>query len=251
YSLFNYSYKDGVLTALSSLNPVLQVDYDTPSPSKIGNDQYQKVGQGFGFDIGVSALLFDQLRLALAVTDIGSIKWDGNVYIGEDAELTDIQTAGIDNYNIFELDDNVAFDNLKWGGWEGLENKTTNLPMNLRAGAAYILNEKFEFGSEFYVPMNETPGSYDKVIIGLGTRISPVKWFRGSIGLVSGGETGTNIPVGISFFPFNNNSFSWEVGIAVRDITTYFSQDKPTVSLALGLMRFSFGSLDNKPIETK
>ncbi|MCD4698386.1 MAG: hypothetical protein K8S16_19335, partial [Bacteroidales bacterium] len=42
YSLFNYSYKDGVLTALSSLNPVLQVDYDTPSPSKIGNDQYQK-----------------------------------------------------------------------------------------------------------------------------------------------------------------------------------------------------------------
>ncbi|MCF8369002.1 MAG: DUF5723 family protein [Bacteroidales bacterium] len=249
YSLFNYSYQGGVLTALSSLNPVLQVDYDAPSPSKIEGNNYQKVGQGFGLDFGVSALLFNQLRLSLALTDIGSIKWDGNVYTGEDTDLTDIQTAGIDNYNIFELDDNVAFDNLKWGGWEGLESRSTDLPMSLRAGAAYVLNEKFEFGTEFYVPMNETPGSYDKMIVGLGTRISPVKWFRGSIGMVTGGETGTNIPVGISFLPFNNDSFSWELGIAVRDITTYFSQDKPTVSFAMGLMRFSFGSMGNSQTE--
>ena len=105
---------------------------------------------------------------------------------------------------------------------------------------------KFEFGTELYIPGNEVPGAYDKLIFGIGTRIMPVKWFRGSIGVVSGGKTGTDIPVVISFFPFNNKSFSWEIGLAVRDITTYFKQEKPTVSFAIGLLRFSFGNLERK-----
>lgn len=248
YSVFNYSYKDGVVKAYSALNPTLGVDYDTPSPSEIDNNDYQSVGSGWGLDFGVTAMLFNKLRLAIALTDFGQIKWDGNVYEGDDATLNDIKTSGLDNYNIFELDDNVAFGNLKWGGWEGRESKTTNLPTSIRFGGAYLLKEKFEFGTDFYIPINDVPGSYDKLIFGFGTRIMPVKWFRGSIGVVAGGATGTNIPVGISFFPFNNNSFSWELGLAVKDITSYFSQNNPTVSVAMGLLRFSFGGA-SKPVE--
>jgi hypothetical protein len=245
YSVFNYSYKDGVIDAYSALNPTLGVDYDTYSPSEIENNEFQSVGTGWGLDFGVSALLYNKLRLALTLTDLGQIKWDGNVYEGEDAFLNDIESSGLDNYNIFELDDNVAFDHFKWGGWKGLENKTTKLPTNFRFGGAYLLKEKYEFGSEFYFPVNEVPGSYDKLIFGVGTRLQPVKWFRGSIGVVAGGATGTNVPMGISFFPFNNSSFSWEIGLAVRDITSYFSQNNPTVSLAIGLLRFSFGQSSN------
>ena len=251
YSVFNYSYRDGVFKTYSALNPTLNVDYDTPSPSEINNTDYQSVGSGWGLDFGVSALLFDKLRLGLALTDVGQIIWDGNVYQGEDAVLNDIETSGLDNYNIFELDDNAAFDHFKWGGWEGLESKTTKLPTNLRFGGAYLLKEKFEFGTEFYLPVNDVPGSYDQLIFGLGTRIMPVKWFRGSIGVVTGGATGTKIPVGISFFPFNNNSFSWEMGLAIQDITSYFSQNNPTVSMAMGLLRFSFGQLSNETEEIK
>jgi len=79
----------------------------------------------------------------------------------------------------------------------------------------------------------------------------PVKWFRGSIGVVTGGATGTKIPVGISFLPFNNNSFSWELGLAIQDITSYFSQNNPTVSVAVGLLRFSFGQLSKETEEIK
>ncbi|MBN2173733.1 MAG: hypothetical protein JW731_06360 [Bacteroidales bacterium] len=246
YSVFNYSYKDGVINAFSALNPLFDVDYDAYSPSYINNTEYQSIGNGWGLDFGITAMLIDKLRISLALTDLGKIKWDGNVYEGEDAFLQNIESSGLDNYNIFSLDDNVAINNLKWGGWEGLDNKTTELPMNFRAGAAFLLNDKFEFGTELYVPANDVPGSYDKVIFGLGTRIQPVKWFRGSIGIVTGGETGTNIPVGISLFPFNNDSFSWEIGLAVKDITSYFSQDDPTVSLAIGFLRFSFGQLIQK-----
>lgn len=243
YSVFNYTYKDGVLRAFSALNPTIGVDYDADSPSKIDNNEYQAVGKGWGLDFGLSVLLFKNIRVAMSLTDFGKINWDGNVYKGESALLSDLKTGGIDNYNIFELQETLSADDMKWGEWEGLENKKTELPMNFRAGASYLLKNKFEFGTELYLPINEVPGAYDKVIVGLGTRISPVKWFRGSIGVVSGGATGTNIPMGISFFPFNNESFSWELGVAVKDITTYFTQDKPTVSYAMGLLRFSFGSL--------
>lgn len=251
YSYFNYSYKDGQFTATSALNPTLNVEYDEPSPSKIENNDYQKIGQGFGFDIGLSALLYQKLRVAISLTDIGSITWDGNVYTGEDADIVDIKSPGIDNYNIFALDDNAAFNNLKYGGWQGLENTTIKLPMSMRTGAAYMLNDVFEFGTEFYIPMNKLPGSYEKLIFGVGTRIMPTKWFRGSIGVTSGGATGTGIPVGISLFPFNNKSFTWELGVAVRDITTYFSQENPTVSIAMGVMRFSFGSLDRPTADSE
>ena len=63
YSVFNYSYKDGVIKAYSALNPTLNVDYDTHSPSEIENNEYQSVGSGWGLDFGVSALLFNKLRL--------------------------------------------------------------------------------------------------------------------------------------------------------------------------------------------
>jgi len=243
YSVFNYSYVDGVATAYSALNPSFDVDYDAVSPSQINNTEYQSIGNGWGLDFGLSAMFLEKIRVAVALTDFGEIKWEGNVYSGENALLANIETAGMDYYNILELDDNLAFDNLKWGGWEGLDNMTTELPMNLRAGGSYLLNNKFEFGTELYFPMNKVPGAYDKMIFGLGTRLMPVKWFRFSMGVVTGGLTGTNVPMGISLFPFNNESFSWEVGIAIRDITTYFSQDSPTISMAMGLLRFSFGSL--------
>ena len=76
YSVFNYSYRDGVFKTYSALNPTLNVDYDTPSPSEINNTDYQSVGSGWGLDFGVSALLFDKLRLGLALTDVGQIIWD-------------------------------------------------------------------------------------------------------------------------------------------------------------------------------
>lgn len=242
YSVFNYEYKDGEIRAFSALNPIFQVDYDTYSPSQIMSNDYQSVGSGWGLDLGLSAVILSKIRVGLALTDLGQIKWNGNVYEGEDATLNDIESSGMNNYNIFQLDENIAFDHLKWGGWVGLENKTTKLPMNVRFGGSYLLKDKFEFGTELYIPANDVPGSYDKLIFGVGTRITPVKWFRGSIGLVSGGATGTNVPVGIAFLPFNNKAFSWEIGFAVRDITTYISQNNPMVSLAMGFLRFGIGS---------
>ena len=202
-------------------------------------------------DFGISAFLFKQLRIAASLIDYGSITWDGNVYTVSNDFVKNITDEGLDSYSIFDLQNVGTFENLKWGGWEGAESYTTDLPMNMRFGAAYILKNKYEFGTDVYVPMNKTaPGAYTNTMFGLGTRLMPVKWMRFSAGFVYGGETGYAIPAGISFFPFNNNSFMWELGVAIRDVATYFDQSKPTVSVALGLLRFSFGNLSKKSVES-
>jgi hypothetical protein len=52
FGVFDYKYdNDGNLLAYSALNPVFEVDYDTPSPSLIEGNDYQSVGNGFGFII--------------------------------------------------------------------------------------------------------------------------------------------------------------------------------------------------------
>lgn len=252
YGVFDYRYDDnGKLLAYSALNPVFEVNYDTYSPSRIEGNDYQPVGTGYSLDFGLSILVKNKFRFALALNDLGQIKWDGNVYEGEDGILENIETAGLSNYNIFEEGQNIAVENTNWGEWIGLENKTVKLPMRLRSGAAYIPNERFEFGTDFIIPVNDVPGSYDKLIWGLGTRIFATKWLRCSTGIITGGKFGTGIPLGVSFFPFNNHTFTWELGLAINDVTTYFSQNKPTVSLALGLMRFSFGDVRSQPKNIK
>ena len=247
YNMFRFGYEEGnEYIAAAALNPAIGIAFG-PTPSAMEGTRYQPIGHGWGMDFGISALLFKHVRIAASLLDFGEIIWDGNVYVVSNDFVKNITDEGLNSYSIFDLQNAGTFDNLKWGGWEGAESYTTDLPMNMRFGAAYLLKGKYEFGTDVYVPVNKTaPGAYTKTMFGFGTRLMPFKWFRFSTGLIYGGETGYAVPMGISFFPFNNNSFMWEVGIAIRDITTYFDQNKPTVSVALGVLRFSFGSLSQK-----
>jgi hypothetical protein len=244
YNMFNFSYEEGGdYVAYTSINPAIGLTFGQ-SPSQVDNNRYQATGHGWGMDIGLSAFLYDHFRIAASVVDIGSIKWDKNVYVIKNDFVKNIQDEGMNSFNIFDLQNTEAFENLKWGGWEGVENVTTTLPMSVRTGVAYILKKKYEFGAEMYIPVNtDAPGAYDKLIAGGGVRAMPLKWFRVSAGVVSGANTGTSFPVGISFFPFNRSSFTWEIGFATNDMSTFFQQEKPTVSFAFGLFRFSFGHL--------
>lgn len=252
YNMFKFGYEEGnEYIAAAALNPAIGIAFG-PTPSAVEGSKYQPIGHGWGMDFGLSALLFKQVRIAASLIDLGSIKWDGNVYVVSNDFVKNITDEGLDSYSIFDLKNVGTFDNLKWGGWEGAESYTTDLPMNMRFGAAYLLKGKYEFGTDVYVPVNKTaPGAYTKSMFGVGTRLMPVKWMRFSAGFIYGGETGYAIPMGISFFPFNNDSFMWELGFAIRDVATYFDQNKPTVSVALGLLRFSFGNLQKKSKESE
>ena len=72
--------------------------------------------------------------------------------------------------------------------------------------------------------------------------VNPANWVQLSMGVVTGGKFGTNVPFGVTFYPIKNDSNTWEIGIATRDMLTLFKQHDPTVSIAFGFLRFSFGS---------
>ncbi|HRY34155.1 MAG TPA: DUF5723 family protein [Bacteroidales bacterium] len=244
YGSFQYLQNEAGLTAYSALAPVFEVDYDTPTPSKIDGTGLKKTGSGFGADLGVSVHYGEDWKFSLALNDIGSIKWDGNVYEGQEVKVWKIETPGIDNYNIFSQGELISTDNAPDdpGQWKGLENKTVALPMHLRTGISYKLHEKVEAGADLYLPLTEdVPGAYEGPLFGLGAVYEPAKWVQLSLGLVSGKETGTNIPIGISFFPARDEDGSWQLGIALRDVSTYLKESEPTVSFAFGFLRFSFG----------
>lgn len=232
------------LIGVSALSPVFKVNYDTPTPSAITGTGYQKVGTGFGFDFGATfELLKSKMRIALAVTDIGSINWNGNVYEGNNGRVWKIETNGIDNYNIFEQGQLIESDNYPGDGdeWIGIMEKKLSLPTSFRGGMTYNINEKFDAGIDIFIPLKtEVPGSMLAPVYGFGGKYKPANWVEFSLGLVAGGKIKTSVPMGVTFYPINESS-TWEIGFATRDFISLFSNNNPNFSVAFGFLRFSFG----------
>jgi len=232
--------------AFSAFSPVFEVDYDEPTPSQINESGLKRVGDGFGFDLGFTFLIKQKIRIGLAVNDIGWITYNGNVYAGNDVNVYQIETAGLDNYNIFSQGQLIVADNAPGDPsmWTGLEKKKVSLAMNFRGGASYLINDKVEVGIDSYIPLNkDIPGRYEKAMMGVGVHYDPAKWVQLSLGIVTGGNVGTNVPLGVSFFPVRNENVTWQLGLATRDVISFFKSKNPTVSFAFGFLRFSFGEL--------
>ena len=247
YGMTQYYQEDNGKTLIghSALSPVFNVDYDTPTPSQVNGSGYKKVGSGFGFDIGTTFEFYKKkIRLSLAVTDIGSINWDGNVYEGNNGRVWKINTKGIDNYNIFQQGQLIDSDNLPGDPdeWTGIQDKKLSLATTFRGGLQYDISNKFDVGFDILVPMKTNmPGTYLAPVYGFGGKYKPASWVDISAGVVTGGKFGTNVPLGLTFYPVNKKNNIWAIGFASRDLITLFSNDTPTVSLAFGFLRFSFG----------
>ena len=243
---------DGQMQAFSSMSPAFGINYGSaqsinPSADTVSNGIIPKpVGHGFGFDFGVNALLFNKLKIGLAVNNIGSMTWDGNVYTVKDTIVFDTESAGLESYNVAsQLNDIVGENGLF--DYTGLEERKVQLPTVVRIGASMELGKKIELGIDVVIPTTEVPGpgSYDNAIIGFGGDVQPIPWLRLSGGIVTGMNYDAStsdarpysIPLGLTLI-LGKGSF--EAGIASRDAITFFTQNGPTLSLSTGFMRFRF-----------
>ena len=235
--------EDNVLSAFSSISPIFPIDYggaDSLNPSAVvqpeGSFMPKPVGSGFGVDLGLSFIIADKVKIGLAYTNIGSMTWNGNVYSINDTSIYDTESAGLQNYSIFQQLGDVTGDEGLFE-WQGIEEKKVSLPSTFRLGASFKVKEKAELGVDVIVPTNEGVGNIQKAVIGLGGDLYPLPWLRLSAGFLTGGNYDSQIPVGITFVAGDG---SWEAGFASRDAITFFSQNGPTLSLSLGFMRFRF-----------
>lgn len=86
--------------------------------------------------------------------------------------------------------------------------------------------------------MNDNLNNLQKGLITIGGEITLPTNIKISAGVIKGGNyQTTRVSCGISKTSLNGHH---EMGIASRDIITYFTQNEPTVSLAMGFLRFKF-----------
>ena len=111
------------------------------------------------------------------------------------------------------------------------------MPTNVRAGASLKIGEKIDVGVDALLPANKAPGSYREALVSVGGRIRPIKWLELSTGFMTGGGYDFKIPAGIVF---RAPGGVYEAGVASRDLITFFSDNQPTLSLAMGFARFRF-----------
>jgi hypothetical protein len=94
--------EDYSVDAYSALGPIYNVEYNEPTPSKMTGEGLQTAGMGYGMDIGVTFEVQSDIKVSLALNDLGQIKWDGNVYEGIDVDIREIESSGLNSYNIFD-----------------------------------------------------------------------------------------------------------------------------------------------------
>ena len=80
-------------------------------------------------------------------------------------------------------------------------------------------------------------------MISAGVHYDPAKWVQLSLGVVSGGKTGTHLPLGVTFYPVRKDNVTWTLGFATRDVISWFKKTNAMPSFAFGFLRFSFGEL--------
>ncbi|WP_156109302.1 DUF5723 family protein [Hymenobacter sp. APR13] len=234
----------GNLQGYSSLSPVFDIDYGnlTTNPSfnfMARTSGLQPVGKGNGFDVGVAAEVGKSLRLGLAVTDLGSMTWDGNLLTANDQKLKRLKSAGIGSYNFIKEATEIfasGTDSL-FQYQTGLERKAS-LPAKLRAGVGFRVSEFFETGLDVTLPLNEVAGNLTSPFVGVGVDYKPLSWLRLSSGVTGGAGYGLSLPLG-----FTIATSVYEAGISTRDVVGLLASENPYISVATGFLRFKFGKI--------
>jgi hypothetical protein len=232
--------EDGEVTAFGAVSPIFDINYDLDedevSPSQLPEDAapLAPVGRGFGLDLGASMIIQENIRLGVAVTNIGSMTWDGNLYKMDEGLLDTLYNGGVESNDYKEqlqawLEPEGLFE------WEGTASQKTKLPTRMSVSGRMDINEQIRVGVEAIFPVNDVIGNLDRPIISVGGDISPAPFVRFSLGFVQGGNYDFKIPVGVSFHIAQG---TWEVGIASRDMITFFTENQPTVSASFGFLRF-------------
>lgn len=238
----------GGYTMISSFSPGFDIDYGNVrnwNPSDVAgqaqNFWRSPVGYGYGLDFGVNVMLFNKLHLAASVTNIGQMKYTGNVYEGTDTLFINYSSAGLQDMNVAnsvpEMLEETGLFNLK-----GLQETTIKLPGTIRFGASLELGKFAHVGADLVAPFDKTlPGSVNGFAWGLGgdiiVPIGESSRMYLMTGVTGGGGYDLQVPLGINFALRGG---TYEVGIASRDAVTFFAQNSPTISAAFGFARIRF-----------
>jgi hypothetical protein len=213
--------------AYSSFSPDLGVEYDFDSLNASkpkSNETFfpAPAGTGIGVDLGTTFKLNDAWQFALAVTDIGSIKWKR-----EAAEFTsnwDISLNDLtDTLQTDNLGDSIEIKQRKIDGF------TTQMATALRVGASLQLNEIVDgFPGEMLLAFdytqgfNDEPGNSPEPRFSFGFEWKPCAWIPYiRSGVSAGGEDDFSWAIGMGM-----DAGAFEFNIASSDFQYIINQNR-------------------------
>lgn len=178
-------------------------------------------GTGVGFDIGLQAVVAEELTVGLALVDMGKIRWRENTY----------EHSG---YAEFNFDDPKtgqeqldSLDNIMKGTNKSISGFNSALPTILRIGAAYRLDKApfiTKFPGELLIALdynqgfNNIAGNTTKPRFSFGVEYKPWKWMPIRTGISVGGIQGFNLAFGtgilLSFMDIEFATENFEAAIS-------------------------------------
>jgi hypothetical protein len=225
--------------AFSALSPVFDINYgeiaqNNPSALDQNAGRFTPVGKGWGVDLGATVVVKQKLLLSASITDIGRIKWTGNLYELNNQLFTDFTDDGAETNNLVNELLNFASPTSVFE-WTGTSERTTKLPTTARVGAGYVVSPKLRLAVDAVMPVNDVVVNYSDPIIAAGADFKIFSFMQLSAGAIGGGDRELKIPVGITFIAGKG---AYEAGFASRDMITWFAETNPTASLSWGFLRF-------------
>lgn len=240
YYYMNIESKNNVLSGKVADNPLFNLISETfnlPAANSKDLGFISPQGNGFGFDIGATAEVYDRLKVGVSLVNVGAVKYTHNTYLVNDDTIKAIKydkaTGDAINETVF---------------WRETNSFTVKLPTTLRLGASLsLLEKKLEIGADVIVPLNKEAGNINQAIYAVGGDLLLVKWLKLSSGASIGGNFSNNIngyathvciPFGATFILGENAGC--EISLATRDVVSLidFNGISPLYSAGICAIRF-------------
>jgi len=239
YYYMDIQSKDGALKGNVADNPTfssLSKNFNIPDKNNGGNF-IDPVGQGFGFDLGATAEIYEKIKVGISLVNVGSIKYTQNTYDVKDTTIYELKfdpaTADGFNQTIY---------------WKEGKSFTAKLPTTFRLGASIALLEKrLEVGTDIIVPLNKSAGNINTASFAVGGDFYLKRWIKLSSGAAIGGNYAnsidgysTHVCVPLGFTLIAGENAGWEFGLSTRDIISLIDAGgkSPLYSAGIGMFRF-------------
>jgi hypothetical protein len=209
----------------------VKYDFDSVSRKSSFNIFPSPAGTGFGFDVGFAGLLNNKWRFALALTDVGSIKWTKNV-----AEFTSFGYVYLDDLTNREQRDSVK--ETVTTGSRKVDYVNTNLATALRAGVSYLFDGGIKswpgsllLAFDYNQGFNDMPGNSLEPRFSIGAEWKPMDYFPYlRTGFSYGGGRGFNWAFGLGI-----DAGIVDLHFATSDMQTFIiTNSSKAVSVSLG-----------------
>jgi hypothetical protein len=175
----------------------LQQQANIPFDS-VGDNIMKPAGHGMGWDIGVTAQVYEGIRAGFSITDIGSVTWDKNTKA--------IIGNGSVRLNSLDKGAQDSLKNAFKGSTVDTTSFTTSLPTALHLGASWQAEKFFPkipgtltVAADLHVGFNDEPGNTKKAQVGIGVEWAPWAFLPLRTGFLFGGRESIAWSLGMGF----------------------------------------------------